>query len=116
MKSPIELISHLDKHAKNQRGALLIVGFPRTTRFVPSHFIHRREMLEELLQQGGIPVGVLRADPTNDEALFLCILEDRIADKWAEPYMHALAYEFLTAAPGEAHAESVGIEAFRTRR
>jgi hypothetical protein len=118
MKTPIELISHLDKHAKKGRGALLIVGFPRTTRFVPSHFIHRRKILEELLQQGGIPVGILRADPDDDKAVAYCFLEDRIADNWAEPYMNSLGRRLLTAEAEEDFTESIGsigIEAFRTR-
>jgi hypothetical protein len=119
MKTLIELISHLDDHAEKGRGALLVIGFPRTTRFVPSHFTHRHEMLEELLQEGGTPVAILRADPANDKAVAYCVLEDRTADNWTQPYLHALARKFLTAETDEDFAESIGsigIEAFRTRR
>jgi hypothetical protein len=119
MKTLIELISHLDDHAQNGRGALLVVGFPRTTRFVPSHFTHRFEMLEEWLQEGGIPVAILRADPDNDKAVACCVLEDRIADNWTRPYLDTLARKLLTAETEEDFAEStvcIGIEAFRTRR
>ena len=114
MKTLVELISHLDNHAERAWGALLVIGFPRATRFVPSNYTNRREMLSELLQQGGVPVGILRAAPTNDEAVAYCILEDRTADEWAEPYMDVLARQFLTAGAEEDFAKSIGIEAFQT--
>jgi hypothetical protein len=115
MKTPIELISHLDKHATQWRPALLIIGFPKTTSFVPSDCNNRLKMLEDLLQQGGIPVGVMRADLTDDKAVFCCILEDRTADKWVDPYIKAIATEFLNADPDQAIAASIGIEAFQSR-
>jgi hypothetical protein len=116
MKTSIELISNLDRHAKKWGGALLIVGFPTTTRVVPDSFPDRLRLLEDLLQQGGIPVGILGMDTIAGKTdFFCCVLEDRIADEWAEPYVEAFANKFLTAGPGEVFSESIGIDEFRAR-
>jgi hypothetical protein len=117
MKTSIELISSLDRHGKAHDSALLIVGFPALTRAVPDRFSDRLQLLEDLLQQGGIPVGILSVDAMQGETSCLCcVLEDRVADEWAEPYMVALAEKLLTAGLWKPLTQSIGIDDFRTRR
>jgi hypothetical protein len=59
MKSSIELLADLNTAEKTWGCALLTVGFPRMTRAVLSSFPERLQILEGLLQQGGIPVGMI---------------------------------------------------------
>jgi len=114
MKTAIELISDLDAGAKKRGTVLLVVGFPKQTRVVPSSFSDRLQLLEYLLQQGGIPVGMVSRDTVDgEEHAFYYILEDRVADEWAQPYVEAFVDRLMTAEPGELISEAMGIEDFK---
>jgi hypothetical protein len=117
MKTSIELITDLNTAEKKWGDALLIVGFPRMTRVVSSSFPERLQILEDLLQQGGIPVGMLSLRTiAGVEHFFFCVLEERVADEWAEPYMEAFCNKMATAEVGEAFADSIGIDDFRIQQ
>jgi hypothetical protein len=114
LKSSIELISKLDAGAKMWGEVLLIVGFPRVTRAVLSSFPERLQILENLLQQGGIPVGMLSIRPIDGVLhFFYTVLEERVADEWAQPYMEAFVQRMKDSEPGEMFGDSLGIEEFR---
>lgn len=116
-KTSIDLVSDLDRAGKNWGNALLIVGFPTETRVVPSGFSDGLQRLDSLLQQGGIPVGMVSMKTINGEDHAFCsVLEDRVDDDWAEPYVMAFADKMLTAKPGEIFTHSTGIDEFRTRQ
>ena len=114
MKSSIELIADLNTAAETWGAVLLIVGFPRMTRAVLSSFPERLQILENLLDQGGIPVGMIGIEIINDvEHFSYCVLEERVADEWADPYMQGFIHEMATSDPGDLVSDSIGIENFR---
>ena len=117
MKTSKELINDLDTGGKKWAEALLVVGFPTMTKVVPSSFPERLQMLETLLQQEGIPVGMVTMQESTDGTLhfFYCVLEERIADGWAEPYMDAFVKAMAESAPGEVFSDSIGIDEFRSK-
>ena len=51
-----------------------------------------------------------------EDHAFCSVLEDRVDDDWAEPYVMAFADKMLTAKPGEIFTHSTGIDEFRTRQ
>ena len=117
MKTSKKLIRDLDKAGKKWSEALLVVGFPTMTKVVPSSFPERLQMLETLLQQAGIPVGMVTMQESTDgtEHFFYCVLEEYIADGWAEPYMEAFVKAMAESAPGEVFSDSIGIDEFRSK-
>ena|ERR1700756_1744574 len=113
-KTSTELITDLDAAQKERGEAFLLVGFPTMTRLVPSFIDARLQMLEELLQQGGIPVGILTMQQTANGVHFRCdVLEEHIG--WGESYMASFVKRMAAAAPGEVISGSIGIDEFRSK-
>ena len=114
MKTSIQLIRDLDAAQKERGEAFLFVGFPTMTRLVPSFVDARLQMLEELLEQGGIPVGILTMQQTANGVHFRCdVIEEHIG--WGGPYMTSFVEKMAAAAPGEVFSDSIGVDEFRSK-
>ena len=122
LKTSIELIRDLDAAQKKHRMAFLLVGFPTTTLAIPSTFDTRLHMLEESLQQGGVPVGIWTMQETTAGVEdHFDVLEEHFP--WGACYMEAFVKKLESAEPGEvvkklksAEPIEVGIDEFRIRQ
>lgn len=112
MKSAIELVWEVDGHRRREEEALLLVGFPKTTRIVSSNSPDGLHLLEELLEQGGIPVGQLNVEKIDGEEYLHSrrVFDDRLADQWAEPYMSTFVERYIEDA-----VDDIGIDEFRVQ-
>ena len=101
-RSAIELIEELDAAVTAFGGAvLLIVGFPDKSGAVFSGFPERLQILEELLQESGIPVGIMNPKLINNEHHFkYYVLSECVETSWAKPYMEAFIKAMVEAEPG----------------
>lgn len=119
METSIELITNLDRAQKEWGYAMLVVGFPEMTRVVPSDFANRLQILETLLQQGGIPAGVVTMFDSADgtEHFFYGVFENDITAGWGDRYMEAFVNRMASPqGEGEVFTESIGIDQFRIRQ
>jgi hypothetical protein len=115
MKTTTELITDLNAAQKKSGGALLIVGFPTTTRVLMSDLFQPLQLLETLLQQGGIPVGIVNMMETTEDGHFAySVFEEHVGNGWAESYMKAFATKMAERKRGEVITESIGIDEFRS--
>ncbi len=116
MKTVTELITDLNAAQKRSGGALLIVGFPTTTRILMSDLFQPLQLLETLLQQGGIPVGIVTLTETTDDGhCAYCVFEEHVSNGWAESYMKALVTKMAESQRGDVITESIGIDEFRSK-
>jgi len=116
MKTAIELIADLDTAQKKSGGALLIVGFPTTTRILMSNLFQPLQLLETLLQQGGIPIGMVNLMERTDDGLFAySVFEEHVGNGWAELYMKAFVTKMAESNRGDIITESIGIDEFRSK-
>lgn len=116
MKTAIELIADLDTAQKKSGGVLLIVGFPTTTRILMSNLFQPLQLLETLLQQGGIPIGMVNLMERTDDGLFAySVFEEHVGNGWAEAYMKAFVTKMAESNRGDIITESIGIDEFRSK-
>ena len=116
MKTSIEIITDLNTAQEKSRGALLIVGFPTTTRVLMSDLFQPLQLLETLVQQGGIPVGMVNPmEKTDDGHFAYSVFEEHVGNGWAESYMKAFATKMAESERGEIITESIGIDEFRPK-
>jgi len=116
MKTSIEIITDLNTAQEKSCGALLIVGFPTTTRVLMSDLFQPLQLLETLVQQGGIPVGIVNLMETTDDGHFAySVFEEHVGNGWAESYMKAFATKMAKSERGEIITESIGIDEFRSK-
>jgi hypothetical protein len=115
MKTPAQIIAELDRNGETWGGAFLIVAFPTTTSVVPDTSPDRLQLLEDLLRQGGIPIGTFGVETVEGEKHVLCLfLKERGAiEEWVPPYVRAFARKFLTADSWHSLTFPVGIDEFR---
>ena len=74
------------------------------------------QLLETLVQQGGIPVGIVNLMETTDEGHFAySVFEEHVGNGWAESYMKAFATKMAKSERGEIITESIGIDEFRPK-
>jgi hypothetical protein len=94
VRSSIEVIADLDKGAQEWGSALLVVGFPDMSKVVPNGCPERLQILDEMMREGGIPVGMLSMKVIDDEDhYFYCVFDEYAGTNWALLYMVAFVKE-----------------------
>jgi hypothetical protein len=116
-KCAFEIFLEVEKGLERKEEALLIVAFPKKTRIVRSNASDRLYLLDELLEQGGIPVGHLNLGTikaVGDAVTSQRIFDERRADQWVKPFMSVFVDRFLQEEE-EKLLDTIGIDQFRTR-
>ena len=116
MKTAIQLLKDLNAAQVKWGSAMLVVGFPRTTKIVVSYLPQVLRLLETLLQKGGIPVGMINLmETTHDGRFAYSVFEEQIGNGWAEPFMKAFVTKMVESRRGEVFSDSIGIDEFRSK-
>jgi hypothetical protein len=94
-RTTVDLIDELDIEAANFTKAALVVGFEHTTLYVFSTDENRLSRLDELIRNGGEPIGLFGIDLSHGLLSIHCRTLDEYADtSWAERYLDALLDNF----------------------
>jgi DNA helicase HerA-like ATPase len=95
MRSTADLIEELDREAGNFTRAALVVGFENTTTYVFSTDENRLDALNDLVRNGGEPIGLFGIDLSHGLLNVHHRTLDEYADaSWAERYLEALLAGF----------------------
>jgi hypothetical protein len=96
MRTTDDLIAELDEEAGNFTSAALVVGFENTTTYVFSTDEHRLDTLNDLVRNGGEPIGLFGIDLSHGMLNIHHRTLDEYADaSWAERYLEALLEGFM---------------------
>jgi hypothetical protein len=93
MRTSAEVIRELEAEAPFHTHVALVVGFEHTTLFIFSDMDDKITALNEMIHQGGEPVGFLAYDYETDRQLTVAWrpLEELEGEAWAEQYLERLA-------------------------
>lgn len=91
MRKTADLVSEMLAEAKKAWRVAIAVGFENETKFVFSSSRHPLEELNELIKQGGSPVGLLRFEKEGKsiQGSYLPFVEYE-NEKWAAEYLAGL--------------------------
>jgi hypothetical protein len=91
MRKTSDLVNEMLKEAKNAWLVAIVVGFENDTRFVFSSQKQPLVELNQLVQQGGSPVGLLRFDKENSQVQgSYRPFEEYAQEEWANKYLAGL--------------------------
>jgi hypothetical protein len=95
MRSTEELIQELDREAGNFTHCGLVIGFESSTIYIWGHDPNRQRALDEAVDAGGEPIGVLGCD-MRDGLLSVQVraLEEHAHEDSVAEYLHKLADDF----------------------
>jgi hypothetical protein len=91
MRKTSDLINEMRAEAKNAWLVAIAVGFTTETKFVFSSRKHPLEELDQLVKNGGSPIGLLRFDKENTkiQGSYRPFMEYE-AEEWAQKYLAGL--------------------------
>jgi len=91
MRKTSDLVNEMQKAAKNAYLVAIAVGFENDTRFVFSSQKQPLQELNQLVQRGGSPVGLLRFEKENLQIQgSFCPFEEYADEEWAKNYLAGL--------------------------
>ena len=88
MRGTDELIAELEAEAKQHWGVYLAIGFENTSIFITASEADKHRLLNEAIQLGGIPVGMIYADCDGE----YLVLKSRVYPEHAEAKAEARAF------------------------
>jgi len=105
MRSTVDLIQELDAEAQKFWFCSIVVGFETSTIFVAGNQEDRLQMLNEAVEQGGEPIGLIAVIKTIPEKSFadaqtetltlsLKVFQEYAHEEWAEKYLGKLLERF----------------------
>jgi hypothetical protein len=90
-RTTVDLIEELDTEADNFTMAALVVGFENTTMYVFSTEADRLDRLDELVRNGGEPIGMFGIDMHHGLlSVHHRTLDECASESWAERYLEGL--------------------------
>jgi len=91
MRKTSDLVDEMRAEAKNAWLVAIAVGFPTETKFVFSSRKHPLEELNQLVKNGGSPIGLLRFDKENTtvQGSYRPFIEYE-NEEWAKKYLAGL--------------------------
>jgi hypothetical protein len=90
-RTTLDLIEELDAEAPKFTHVLLVVGFEHTTIFVMNGDANRLAVLNDAIEAGGNPTGLIGLKLHNGQATFYSrVLQEYAEEGWAIRYLHAL--------------------------
>jgi hypothetical protein len=110
MRKTSDLVNEMLREAKNAWLVAIAVGFEQDTQFVFSSSKQPLGELNQLVQKGGSPVGLLRFEKENSHIQgSFCPFEEYANEEWAKKYLAGLLDN-----TGEIVSLSQGIQSFPT--
>jgi hypothetical protein len=95
MRTTVDLIEELHAESIGSNVASLVVGFGNTTLFVCANAEDPLSELNEMIQNGGQPVGIIRMAQDGPElSLVGRPLEEYAGDDWIRQYLVSLTQTF----------------------
>lgn len=91
MRKTSDLVNEMQKEAKNAYLVVIAVGFENDTRFVFSSQKQPLQELNQLIQKGGSPIGLLRFDKEKSQIQgSFRPFEEYADEEWAKSYLAGL--------------------------
>jgi hypothetical protein len=97
-RTTADLISELEAEAALCTSVMLAVGFEHTTLFLFSGEDNKLEKLNDMINVGGEPIGLLmlHSDAERQVTYVACRrLEEYAAEPWAQDYLEGLVHELV---------------------